>query len=170
MKQRPRCLVQALYFDAGVGGGELPVGLRPPAIVLRACRLSVIISLRSSITSALYRPCLVLAAFIRVRPSIVRGPVDMPPCILHLPFGIAGPRHGLPLRVRALQRGQDCANVRCVRQLVECMGLVSLFASSPSPGGWCFNVSDNGFSSWMDMNVFDADNLLTALSAFTVEC
>ena len=34
------------------------------------------------------------------------GPVLAPPCILHLPFGIAGPLQGVQARVRAPHRGQ----------------------------------------------------------------
>ena len=32
-------------------------------------------------------------------PSAVLAPVDMPPCILHRPFGMAADRQGVPLRV-----------------------------------------------------------------------
>jgi hypothetical protein len=49
-------------------------------------------------------PCVVFAAIIRAMPSGVRGPVLRPPCILHRPFGIAGPRHGAPERAFAPQR------------------------------------------------------------------
>ena len=49
-------------------------------------------------------------------PSAVLSPVLLPPCIRHLGFFIAGDRHGLPLRVRAPQRGEDCANGSVVRQ------------------------------------------------------
>jgi hypothetical protein len=75
----------------------------------------------------------------------VRGPVDFPPCIRHRPFRIAACRHGLPLLVRAPQRGQDHASIRCMRQLrTVCMGFSARLACSPSPRStWC-NCSDNG--------------------------
>ena len=41
----------------------------------------------------------------RSMPSGVRGPVLMPPCILHRPFGIAADRQGVPLRVLAPHLG-----------------------------------------------------------------
>jgi hypothetical protein len=41
----------------------------------------------------------------RSNPSVVLGPVLVPPCIWHRPFGMAGARHAVPLRVRAPQRG-----------------------------------------------------------------
>jgi hypothetical protein len=50
------------------------------------------VSLRSSRISAPYPPCTVRAA----TPSGVRGPVLAPPCIRHLPFGIAAPSQGVP--------------------------------------------------------------------------
>jgi hypothetical protein len=83
--------------------------------------------------SAVRIPCVVRAARIRARPSAVLGPVLLPPCIRHLPFGIAGDRHGLTLRVRAPQRGQDCAKDRCMRQLVGCAGFFGDFVCTPSP-------------------------------------
>jgi hypothetical protein len=48
--------------------------------------------------------------------------VLLPPCIRQRLFDIAGPRHGVPLRVRAPHRGQDWAKDRCMRQLVGCSG------------------------------------------------
>ena len=88
-------------------------------IALRAARRSWAIIRRSSTISALDRPCLVLAAFTRARPSAVRGPVDGPPCIRQRPFGIAGAQHGIPLRVRAPQRGCECAKARCGTRTVN---------------------------------------------------
>jgi hypothetical protein len=45
----------------------------------------------------------------RCSPSGVHGPVLAPPCILHLPFGIAGPLQAMLILVRAPQRGVACA-------------------------------------------------------------
>ena len=52
------------------------------------------------------RPCLVLAAVMRARPSGVLGPRQLPPCMRQRPLGMAGARQGQPV-VRALapQRG-----------------------------------------------------------------
>jgi hypothetical protein len=85
---------------------------RTATIALRASRRSMATIRRSSVISPLYRPWIVRAARIRASPSAVLGPVLLPPCIRHREFLIAGDRHGLPLRVRAPQRGQDCAKDR----------------------------------------------------------
>jgi len=50
----------------------------------------------------------------RIGPSGVT-PVDFPPCIRHRPFGIAGDRHRLPLRVWAPHRRLRCnGNLLCI--------------------------------------------------------
>jgi hypothetical protein len=60
------------------------------------------ILLRCAMASAVYRPC--LRAFLLP----FGAPGDGPPCIRQRPFGIAGDRHGFPIRVRAPQRGLRC--------------------------------------------------------------
>ena len=51
-------------------------------------------------------PCFSGARRHRSRPSVVRGPVEAPPCLWQRPLGIAGARHRSPLRLRrAPQRG-----------------------------------------------------------------
>jgi hypothetical protein len=125
---------------------------------------------RSSIISALYRPWIVRAFRIRASPSAVLGPVLLPPCIRQRPFGIAGCRHGCPLRIRAPQRGQDHANGSVVRQSGRRrMGLPPhlVRTSSPSSATGC-DASNNGLPSWMDMYVLDADNPLTTFAALAV--
>ena len=53
----------------------------------------------------------------------LRAPGDAPPCIRHLPFAIAGDRHGLPRRVLAPQR-----RLRCID---KCFGMAfALFVLS----------------------------------------
>ena len=52
----------------------------------------------------------------RASPAAVLGPVLVPPCIRHRPLVIAGDWHGVPVRVCAPQRGQDCARGSVVRQ------------------------------------------------------
>src|SRR6266567_4920414 len=72
-------------------------------------RRSDAISRRRAIASAVYRPC--LNAFLLP----FGAPGDFPPCIRQRPFGIAGDRHWLPLRVRAPHRGLRCmGNVLCM--------------------------------------------------------
>ena len=55
------------------------------------------------------------------------APGDAPPCIRQRPFAIAGDWHGVPLRVRAPQRG-----LRCMGNLL-CMGLFLRFSCVPTP-------------------------------------
>jgi hypothetical protein len=50
-----------------------------------------------------------------------------------------------------------------MRQLAERMGFLGHFVCTPSPTG-C-DISDNGLSPRMDVNVLDADNLLTTFTA-----
>lgn len=70
-----------------------------------------------------YSPCFIRAFRMRASPSAVFGPVLAPPCIRHLPFGIAGDWHGLPPRVRVPQRGDDWAKGSVVAQGGRrCMG------------------------------------------------
>jgi hypothetical protein len=53
-----------------------------------------------------YRPCVVRALARLAKPSGVRGPVLLPPCIRQRPFGIAGARQARPVvRAFAPQRG-----------------------------------------------------------------
>ena len=58
-------------------------------------------------------------------PSVRRA--RLPPCIRQRPFTIVGDRHGLPVRVRAPQRG-----LRCMGNLL-CMGLFLRFPATPTP-------------------------------------
>ena len=139
-------------------------------MVRRASRLSRVIAWCNRIISAPYRPWIVRAALMRSSPSAVLGPVLLPPCILHLPFGIAGCRHGVSLRVCAPHRGQDCASGSVVRQSGRRdMGFFQHFLRTPSPPSAALDISDNRFSSGMDVNMLDADNLLTTLSTPAVE-
>jgi hypothetical protein len=137
-----------------------------------ASALSSRTRLRICSISAVRRPCVVWAARIRARPSGVRGPVLSPPCRRQRRrFFIAGDWHGLPLRVRAPQRGQDCANGSVVRQSGRrSAGFLAHFGRTPSPRSprGC-DVSDNGLPSWMDVNVFDTDNLLTTFTAPAIQ-
>src|SRR4051794_33300423 len=57
---------------------------------------------RRAIASAVYRPC--LRAFL----FPFGAPGDIPPCIRHRPFGIAGDWHEFRLLVRAPHRGLRC--------------------------------------------------------------
>ncbi len=65
-------------------------------------------ALRSATASAERLPCLQFALRQRSRPSGVRGPVLLPPCIRQRPFGIPGPKQGVPRRVLAPHRGVAC--------------------------------------------------------------
>jgi len=65
-------------------------------------------SRRFAMVAWLYQPCFVRAALMRSMLSAVLAPVDMPPCILHRPFGIAADRQGVPLRVLAPHLGALC--------------------------------------------------------------
>src|SRR5450432_1170637 len=64
----------------------------------RSCR-------RCSVALTEYRPCFHRAQRDLANPAAVRGPVLAPPCMRHLPFGMAGDWHGVALRVLAPQRG-----------------------------------------------------------------
>ena len=138
-------------------------------IVARVIFTHRTISRRSAIISAERPPWIVRAFLIRSIPSAVRGPVDFPPCIRHLPFGIAGDRHGLPILVRAPQRGQDHASIRRMRQLgTACVGFSARFAFTPSPRSWC-DGSDNRLPSWINDNTLDNHPLLHRLAALAVK-
>jgi hypothetical protein len=103
---------------------------RPALISRRILRISAVISRRRSITSIDRRPC-------RHMPlPLPRGaPGEAPPCRRHRRrFFIAGDRQGVPARVRASQRGQDCANGSVVRQSGRrSTGLPLTYSVSPSP-------------------------------------
>jgi hypothetical protein len=86
------------------------------------------------------------------------APGDGPPCIRHLPFGIDGDWHGVPLRVLAPQR--------FARRICDCMGLTLLFRSYPAPGP--LHVADNGLPAFVDVDVLHRDFLL-AFAAVAVE-
>ena len=74
-------------------------------MVFRQSRRNSLISRRMAIDLAEYRPCFQFAFLDRSRPSGVRGPVLLPPCILHLPFFIAGALQGVPFLVLAPHLG-----------------------------------------------------------------
>src|SRR5215208_844210 len=74
----------------------------------------------------------------------------------HLPFGIAGARHGLRLRVLAPQRG-----LRCMGEGL-CMGLSSAFLLTPTPSGCRRDGADHSLPALVDSHVLHRDLLLTA--------
>src|SRR4051794_9333299 len=73
----------------------------------------------------------------------------------HRPFGIAGERHGLPLRVFAPQRG-----LRCMDKWL-CIGLFPSFSDALPPG---LNSPNNGLPTFVHVDVLDRDLLLTLTS------
>ena len=79
-----------------------------------------------------------------------------PPCIRHLPFAIAGDRHGFPVLVLAPQR--------FARRISKSMGLILRFGPYPTP----LNVTDNGLATGLDSDVLDPDHLL-ALAAMLAQ-
>ena len=79
------------------------------------------------------------------------APGEAPPCMRQRPFGIAGARHGLRLRVLAPQHG-----LRCMLKGL-CMGLSSAFLLTPAPGLDC---PHDGLSARVHMDVLDRDLLL----------
>src|SRR4051812_33731792 len=83
------------------------------------------------------------------------APGDAPPCMRQRPFGIAGARHGLPLRVLAPQRGLRCMGERL------CMGLISVFVLTPTPSGCSRDGADHGLPALVDGDVLHRDLLLT---------
>jgi len=72
----------------------------------------------------------------------------------HLPFGIAGDWHDVPLRVLAPQRRDRCMG----KGGGLSMGLSLIFARHPTPS---VNRADNGLASGVDVDVLDSDLLLT---------
>jgi hypothetical protein len=76
----------------------------------------------------------------------------------HLPFGIDGDRHGLPLRVLAPHLGAECMS--------KSMGLSLRFLRTPTPG--VLDVSNDCLAAGMDVDVLDRD-LLLALAAMMVQ-
>src|SRR3954452_4422674 len=71
----------------------------------------------------------------------------------HLPFGIAGERHGLPLLVLAPQRGD-----RCMAKSF-CIGLLPFFARHPTS---CLDSANNGLPALVHGHVLHRDLLLAA--------
>src|SRR5215213_2185003 len=83
----------------------------------------------------------------------------------HLPFGIAGARHGLWLRVLAPQRG-----LRCMLKGL-CMGLSSAFLLTPTPSRSArarLDRAHDGLPARVHMDVLDRD-LLLALAPVPVQ-
>src|SRR5208282_508636 len=98
------------------------------------------------IASAVNCPC--FRAF-----RLPRGaPGDNPPCILQRPFGIAGDRQGLPLRVLAPHRGASCIGKR--------MGLISTFSLTPSSLSRMADVANNGLPALVNVHMLNDDALL----------
>lgn len=65
-------------------------------------------------------PCFHDATLHRLIPSVVRGPVLVPPCIRQRPFGIAGPRQARPVRLqRALQRAASLAATKALHHAMS---------------------------------------------------
>jgi hypothetical protein len=85
------------------------------------------------------------------------APGDGPPCIRHLPFGIAADWHGFPVRVLAPQR--------FARRISKSMGLILQFGPHPTS----LHIADNGLPAFMDVDVFDRDPLLS-FAAMAVQC
>ena len=84
------------------------------------------------------------------------APGDVPPCIRQRPFVIAGDRQGVPVLVRARQRG-----LKCICNLL-CTGLFLRFRMSPLPRG--FDHADDSLATRMHVDVLHRDFLL-ALAA-----
>jgi len=111
-----------------------------------------LISRRAAIDLAEYRPCFQFAFLDRSRPSGVRGPVLLPPCILHLPFFIAGDLQGVPFLVLAPHLGPFI-------KLFFAQGLFIGFFAPP-----LVDHTNYCLSPFIDMDVFDDHLLLTASS------
>jgi len=86
---------------------------------------------------ALKRPC--WSAFL----FPLGAPVDLPPCIRHLPLFIAGDLQRVPFRVFAPKRG-----LRCIGNLL-CMGLILNLLRLPTPRG--LDHTDNSLAASMHM-------------------
>ena len=76
---------------------------------------------RLAMAAAVYRPCF------RAFRLPFGAPGLAPPCMRHLPFGMAGDWQDIPERVRAQQRGLN-------RRRVVSMGLILYFQCAPPPG------------------------------------
>ena len=100
----------ATYYNwpkryGGMGKSQLQ-GSNPARLHSRVIPFSSALIAVTLATCALdRRPCFACAAIVRALPSGVRGPVDLPPCILHL-FGprMAGFLQSAPRRVLAKHR------------------------------------------------------------------
>jgi hypothetical protein len=119
-------------------------------MVFRQLRRNSLISRLAAIDLAEYRPCFQFAFLDRSRPSGVRGPVDLPPCILHLPFGIAGDLHGVPFLVLAPHLGPFI-------RLFFAQGLFIGFFAPP-----LVDHTNYCLSTLINMNVLDNHFLLTS--------
>jgi hypothetical protein len=78
----------------------------------------------------------------------------------HLPFFIAGDRHGLPLLVRAPQR-----LLRFMGKLL-CMGLILQICRTPAP--WGLDYTHNRLATGVHVNVLHRD-LLLAFASMSVQ-
>ena len=115
------------------------------------------------------RPCVRGAFRARSRPSGVRAPVLAPPCIRHLPFGIAGERQGKPPRVQAPHLGDAHARAIASRQPYA-WGALSKSGGTPPPSlsTWrtpspdLLLAADHGLAALADVVVLDHDRLLPA--------
>ena len=86
------------------------------------------------------------------------APGDIPPCIRHRPFAIAGAWHEFQLRVRAPHRG-----LRCMGNLLRI--LLALRAAAVFQR---IDDADHPLATRMDMHMSDLDGLLVAAPATPV--
>ena len=140
---------------------------------LKAVRIwrSIPRSCRScSIAVAEYRPCFQFARRHRSKPSGVRGPVAVPPCIRHLPFRMAGPRQAVPRRVLAPHRGAELGSPGrlpfCSRPVLCSRGCASpvIVAPLPVPLWCCRDSAHDRLSTCVNVDVLHYDFLLSGLA------
>ena len=116
-------------------------------------------SCRSAYVSLDRKPCFQLAKPQRSRPSEVRGPVLLPPCIRQRPLAIAGAWHGRSRRVTAPHRSAFLA-VASACFHPGAWGPSSLFTITP-----CLELSRNdGLTALFDTDMLNCQLLLTAAS------
>ena len=91
-------------------------------------------------------------------PSVVFGPVLVPPCIRQRPLAIAGEPQGVPFRrFLAPQRGAALAALSAFRQSGT-YGLLSDFIVAPTPD----TPGDDRLAAVADIDVLDGDGLRAA--------
>jgi len=110
-------LAEAAEISAKCWSEWQDLNLRIASHRLRSASIAARRRDRSALASHEKCPCFQFARLLRSRPSGVRGPVLLPPCTLHRPFGMAAPRQGLPVRLdRAPQRRAAFALTRASRR------------------------------------------------------